>query len=164
MISPRGVPLSRDGLARAALLASGLAAAVPALLPALLVGLIALFDVSARALLGTSGSLLGVAGALLPGSGTLPRAARIGIDPAWVAGVSLARFIPPACMVAVASRPRRTAALVAALAALGSDGTLGAVAAAPGAGAALALMRRTPPPAQAAPGPLADANTRPPPI
>ena len=135
---------SRNGLARTVLGLSGLAAAVPALLPAAVAGLIVLFDVSARALLGTSGSLLSIAGALLPGTGSLPPYARIGIDPERVALLSLAHGLPPLCMVALACRPHRTAALLAAVAAVLTGDTPGAIAAAPGVVAALAMTRGGP--------------------
>ena len=92
---------------------SGLAAAALALLPALVAGLIALFDLSAHALLGTSGSLLGFAGSLLPvggDGGALPPYARIDVHPWLAALASLARGVPPVAMVGAALRPRRSAA------------------------------------------------------
>ena len=128
-------------LARVTLGVSGLAAAALALLPALVAGLIALFDLSAHALLGTSGSLLGFADSLVPvgGGGALPPYARIDIDPWRAAFVSLARGVPPVAMVVAALRPApfergagRAALGAAVVLALVSDGVAGAVAAAPG--------------------------------
>ncbi len=128
-------------LARVVLGVSGLAAAALALLPALVAGLIALFDLSAHALLGTSGSLLGFAGSLVPvgGPGRLPPYARIDIHPGIAALESLARGVPPAAMVGAALCPApfgrgagRAALGVVVVLALVSDGVAGAVAAAPG--------------------------------
>ena len=129
-------------LARVTLGVSGLAAAALALLPALVAGLIALFDLSAHALLGTSGSLLGFAGSLVPGTGesSLPPYARIDVHPWLAALVSLARGAPPVAMVVLAVRPGPKGLLIAAAGlALVTDGLAGGIAAAPGAIALLAI-------------------------
>lgn len=131
--------MRRNALARVVLGASGLAAAALALLPALVAGLIALFDLSAHAVLGTSGSLLGFAGSLVPGGGGgLPPYARIDVHPWLATSVSLARGVPPMCMVVLAARPGpRGVLILAAGLALVTDGLGGAIAAAPGVLAAL---------------------------
>lgn len=131
-----------SALARVVLGVSGLAAAALALLPALVAGLIALFDLTAHAVLGTSGSLLGFAGALVPGAGAggLPPYAQIDVHPWLAALVSLARGAPPVCMVALAARPGpRGLVILAAGLSLVTDGLAGAIVAAPGALAALAM-------------------------